>query len=350
MCTLHVRTREITKDCCTSTDPSVVSNRGFCRLVVDRVMISWHIVLFFRCLIAVPTFLSHQLQNYPYDRALEISKLNRNRSVNPNIVFLERARVAAIRYHDAAKDGSAVIKAIMDSTYKNKNTHTTHLIRNPTVDLSAYNNYLAKKVLDRNDIDSMKLLVNNSRVDLSFDDNYLLKEAEKRKKHQMTEILKYDSNIRNQITSGQELEIASKDIDAPSLAKNSDLDVVNEETVLPSRPELDVSKEESDGLAQPNDYQDLFSKSANTILSSVYPDEQVSVNINDLSLDDDYTSISESSDDQKSGSRRAGRKNFGHLKKKKFPKDELGWIEIDIPLEDDWITVGNPDNVSLLSK
>jgi hypothetical protein len=254
----------------------------------------------------------HQLKSYSYERAFELAKEQRRKN---NVNFVEKARIAAIRFHDASKDNSAVIKVIMDSKHKNKKEHTKNLIRNPSVNLSAHHNYLAKKLLGDQNTESMKLLVNNSRIDLSFDNNYLLEEAQKRGNHGMIQLLQYDSNIRNQINSGhQNVNLTPKQID----------------------------------INYTDDDQDLISKGA-TILSSVNPEqEQISVDITDLSLDNDYPSISESLDDQELDADIVDQKTSDDLKTRDRLKDELGWVDINFPFDDDWINLGNPEDVSLL--
>jgi hypothetical protein len=283
-------------------------------------MIFW--LLFSNRLIAAPG-LTHHLQAYPYERAFELTKLNLHRYKNTN--FIDKARMAAIRFHDAAKDDSVIIKIVMDSKphfYPKKNDHIMQLIRNPTVDLSAFNNLLAKTLLDDKNIVTMALLVNNSRIDLSFDDNYLLKEAQGRQNHQMTALLMYDSNIRKHFAARQEesdLRLIQSTIETN---QNELSDFAPEQ--MPQDIESNMVPDEPEYV---DDDQDLSSKGA-TILSSANPEELISVDINDISLDD-VTTISESDDDL---------------------KNELGWVDIDSPPEEDWITVGNSDEVSSFKK
>lgn len=174
-------------------------------------MIFLNILLFCNSLIAAPArdqILAHPLKRFSYSEALKKSEERFRRSPKADIMWLDKVKIQAIKFHDAAKDGSAVIKAILDSAHKtNINqlsrlyNHISSLIENESVNLAAHDNYLAKNVLDYNDVSSMALLVNNGRINLSFDDNYLYKEAHRRNNLEMIKLLETDLNIKKNKSS-----------------------------------------------------------------------------------------------------------------------------------------------------
>ena len=149
-----------------------------------------------------------------FAQAYQLSKESKYFSQTHNIVSnFEKARIEALMHHNGQLDADAgAIKFILKMSAMDRFKYLFHLLKNPTVDLSADKNYLAKKLVNDGDHSAISVLLNNPKIDLSFDDNHLLKLASSHRDLDIVHLLLQDTNVKRII--GKDLQSDDDDLES----------------------------------------------------------------------------------------------------------------------------------------
>jgi hypothetical protein len=154
-------------------------------------------------------------------------------------------------HHDAKGNGFQAIKNVLDIPKKDRYKYMSHLLNNPTVDLSAHDHHFAKTLVQDGDVHSLSLIAaNNPKYDLSFNDNQLLKLASSSQKSDIVQLLLHDQMVTKLLNPDITSEI---DDELESLGFSKTLKSDSEITALTQTTDNSSVQSEAQTIEENND-------------------------------------------------------------------------------------------------
>ena len=157
-------------------------------------------------------------------------------------------------HHDAKGNGFQAIKNVLDIPKKDRYKYMSHLLNNPTVDLSAHDHQFAKTLVQDGDVHSLSLIANNPKYDLSFNDNQLLKLASSSQKSDIVQLLLHDQMVTKLLNPDITSEI---DDELESLGFSKTLKSDSEITALTQTTDISSDQSEAQTIDE-NKYENLI--------------------------------------------------------------------------------------------